>query len=198
MVEQRLLSDPIDAERMIVSARHAERLLLSPRCAPCFEEIYLMPAAGAAEADERHRAVRSCRSSRATAVLSAPAPLRRAMIERTAVRARPACRRSGDDRPVTDDEILDATGASFRPSSTCAIGAESDPMAVVPIRIAACMLCKDSTSPTRLMPNIVSANTNIPTIMIAEHITSLCIDPTNHNAKSERICSFNFRNHAHL
>ena len=53
-VEQRLLSDPLDAKRMIMSVRRAESFLLDPAVRDCFEEIYLMPLRGAAEADQRH------------------------------------------------------------------------------------------------------------------------------------------------
>ena len=47
---------------------------------------------------------------------------------------------------MSDEEILDATGASFHPTSTCAIGAESDPMAVATL-IVACMVFRDCALP---------------------------------------------------
>ena len=42
-VEQGFLSEPLDRQRMIISARFAHRLLLDPAVRSCFEEIYLMP-----------------------------------------------------------------------------------------------------------------------------------------------------------
>jgi hypothetical protein len=42
-VEQGFLSDPLDAQRMIIFARQAERFLLDPTLRRCFEDIYLMP-----------------------------------------------------------------------------------------------------------------------------------------------------------
>ena len=169
VVEQRLLSDPIDAKRMIISARHAERLLLEPAVRQCFEEIYLMPRQAPLKLINGTGLSGLAKAAGATAVLSAPAPLRRAMIG-AAIKPGRLVADQATTRPVTDDEILDATGASFHPSSTCAIGAESDPMAVVDPYCRVYAVQGLRVADASVMPNIVSANTNIPTIMIAERV----------------------------
>src|SRR5262249_18879258 len=73
-------------------------------------------------------------------------------------------------RPISDEEILDATGASFHPTSTCAIGAESDPMAVVDPYCRVYGVEGLRVADASVMPKIVSANTNMPTIMIAARV----------------------------
>ena len=73
-------------------------------------------------------------------------------------------------RPVSDEEILEATGASFHPASTCAIGAESDPLAVVDPHCRVYGVAGLRVADASVMPKIVSANTNMPTIMIAERV----------------------------
>ena len=64
-------------------------------------------------------------------MLVALAPLRRAVIGAAINPGRLVAAGETKIWPMSDEEILDATGASFHPTSTCAIGAESDPMAVV-------------------------------------------------------------------
>ena len=109
------------------------------------------------------------RAAGATAVLVAPAPLRRAVIG-AAIKPGRLVAAGETKRPMSDEEILDATGASFHPTSTCAIGAESDPMAVVD---PYCRVYGDQglrVADASVMPKIVTANTNMPTIMIAERV----------------------------
>ena len=72
--------------------------------------------------------------------------------------------------PMSDEEILDATGASFHPTSTCAIGAESDPMAVVDPYCRVYGVQGLRVADASVMPKIVTANTNMPTIMISERV----------------------------
>ena len=168
-VEQRLLSDPLDAKRMVMAVRHAESLLLDPAVRSCFQEIYLMPRLAPLRLINGTGLPGAAKAIGATAVLSAPAPLRRAMI---AWAIRPG-RLVADDasvHPMSDEEILDATGASFHPASTCAIGTADDPMAVVDAQCRVYGVEGLRVADASVMPKIVSANTNMPTIMIAERV----------------------------
>jgi choline dehydrogenase-like flavoprotein len=169
LVEQCLLADPLDAKRMIMSVRRAESLLLEPAVRQCFEEIYLMPRQAPLKLINGTGLAGVFKGAGATAVLAAPAPLRRAVI---GAAIKPGRLVAGDDtiRPVSDDEILEATGASFHPASTCAIGAESDPMAVVDPHCRVYGVAGLRVADASVMPKIVSANTNMPTIMIAERV----------------------------
>jgi len=73
-------------------------------------------------------------------------------------------------RPLTDDEILSASGTMFHPSCTCAIGRASDPMAVVDPQCRVYGVAGLRVADASVMPRVVSANTNMPTIMIGERV----------------------------
>lgn len=168
-VEQRLLSDPLDAKRMIMAVRHAERLLLDPAVRDCFEEIYLMPRQPPLRLINGVGVSGAAKAIGATAVLAAPAPLRRAMIG-AAIKPGRLVADDAATYAVSDDEILAASGASFHPSSTCAIGAVDNPLAVVDPECRVYGVDGLRVADASVMPQIVTANTNMPTIMIAERV----------------------------
>ncbi len=168
-VEQRLLSDPLDAKRMIMAVRHAERLLLDPAVRDCFEEIYLMPRQAPLRLINGVGLSGTAKAIGATAVLAAPAPLRRVMIG-AAIKPGRLVADEAATFPIPDDEVLAATGASFHPSSTCAIGAADNPMAVVDRECRVYGVQGVRVADASVMPQIVSANTNMPTIMIGERV----------------------------
>jgi choline dehydrogenase-like flavoprotein len=175
-VEQALLADPLDAKRMIMSVRYAERFLLDPAVRQCFEEIYLMPRQAPLKLINGTGLSGVAKAIGATAVLAAPAPLRRAMIG-AAIKPGRLVADEKTTHPISDDDILDATGASFHPASTCAIGAADDPMAVVDPQCRVYGVEGLRVADASVMPNIVSANTNIPTIMIAERVAEFMRRP---------------------
>jgi choline dehydrogenase-like flavoprotein len=175
-VEQRLLSDPLDAKRMIMSVRYAEHLLLDPAVRKCFDEIYLMPRQAPLKLINGTGLSGIAKAIGATAVLAAPAPLRRAMIG-AAIKPGRLVADGTSTYPISDDDILDATGASFHPASTCAIGAADDPMAVVDPQCRVYGVEALRVADASVMPNIVSANTNMPTIMIAERVAEFMRRP---------------------
>jgi choline dehydrogenase-like flavoprotein len=168
-VEQRLLSDPMDAKRMIMAVRHAERLLLDPAVRDCFEEIYLMPRQAPLRLINGVGMSGAAKAIGATAVLAAPARLRRAMIG-AAIKPGRVVADEAATYPMSDDEILAASGASFHPSSTCAIGTADNPLAVVDPECRVYGVHGLRVADASVMPQIVSANTNMPTIMIAERV----------------------------
>ena len=137
----------LDAKRMIMSVRRAESLLLEPAVRQCFEEIYLMPRQAPLKLINGTGLAGVFKAAGATAVLTAPTPLRSAVIDAA---IKPERLVASDDaiKPISDDEILAATGASFHPSSTCAIGAESGRWRWSSILIAACIVSRDCASPT--------------------------------------------------
>ncbi len=168
-VEQRLLSDPLDAKRMIMAVRHAERLLLDPAARDCFEEVYLMPRQPPLRLINGVGMSGAAKAIGAMAVLAAPAPLRRAMIG-AAIKPGRLVAAAAANYAVSDDEILAASGASFHPSSTCAIGGVDNPLAVVDPECRVYGVDGLRVADASVMPQIVSANTNMPTIMIAERV----------------------------
>jgi 5-(hydroxymethyl)furfural/furfural oxidase len=168
-VEQRLLSDPLDAQRMIMATRLAERLLLDPAVRDCFEEIYVMPRQAPLRLINGTGLSGAAKAIGATTVLAAPARLRRAAIG-AAIKPGRLYADEASVYPLSDDEILAASGAMFHPSSTCAIGAADDRMAVVDPHCRVYGVEGLRVADASVMPRVVSANTNIPTIMIAERV----------------------------
>ena len=72
--------------------------------------------------------------------------------------------------PISDEDILAATGSSFHPTSTCAIGAVDNPMAVVDPQCRVYGVDGLRVADNSVMPRIVSANTNTPALMIGERV----------------------------
>jgi choline dehydrogenase-like flavoprotein len=169
VVEQRLLAEDIDAKRMIISARLAESLLLEPAVRECFDDVYLMPRQAPLRLINDVGLAGLAKAAGATAVLAAPAPLRRAAIG-AAIKPGRLVADSARVYRVSDEDILRASGSSFHPSSTCAIGAADNPMAVVDPQCRVYGVEGLRVADNSVMPRIVSANTNTPAMMIGERV----------------------------
>ncbi len=168
-VEQRLLSDPRDAARMIMAARRAEELLLDPAVRACFGEVYVMPRRPPLKLINGSGVSGAAKAAAAMAVLAAPSRLRRIALGATIRPGRLITDGTSNHR-LSDEEILAASGAMFHPSATCAIGRETDPMAVVDAQCAVYGVEGLHIADTSVMPSIVSANTNLTAIMIGERV----------------------------
>jgi choline dehydrogenase-like flavoprotein len=168
-ISQCLLSDPRDAERMVMAARLAESLIADVLVRDCFDEAYLLPR------DPPLRLINglglggAIKGFAATAVLCSPALLRRAVVERVIRPGRLIVDQNGS-KPLAADEILAASGTMFHPSCTCAMGREGDETAVVDPRCRVYGVRGLRVADASVMPKVPSANTNFPTIMIAERV----------------------------
>jgi 5-(hydroxymethyl)furfural/furfural oxidase len=85
---------------------------------------------------------------------------------------------------VTIDELLEddhamtafvkrSVGGTWHPSGTCRMGASDDPLAVTDARGAVYGVEGLHVCDASLMPSIPRANTNVPTIMIAERVADV-------------------------
>ncbi len=166
-IQQRLLSDPRDAQRMIIAGRHAEGLLLDPSVRECFDEVYLMPRQAPMRLINGTGLSGAVKAAAATAALKLPAPLRRAMIG-AAIRPGRLVSGGTSTRRISDEEFVAASGAMFHPTSTCSIGAQDDPLAVVDPQCRVYGVEGLYVADASVMPKAPSANTNIPVIMVAE------------------------------
>ena len=166
-VSQRLLTDPRDARRMVIATRFAEELIYEKAVMGCFREAYLLPRDPPLRLINGTGALGALKAVAATAVLGSPSALRRAVINRAIQPGRLIADRRGNV-PLTEAEILAASGTMFHPSCTCAIGREDDRMAVVDPECRVYGVRGLRVADSSVMPSVPSANTNIPTIMIAE------------------------------
>ena len=82
---------------------------------------------------------------------------------------------------ITSDEALDAfvrdkTDTAYHPSSTCKMGSEKDPMAVVDNKMRVFGMQNLRVVDASVMPSVTTGNLNAPTIMIAEKAADIILD----------------------
>jgi 5-(hydroxymethyl)furfural/furfural oxidase len=75
--------------------------------------------------------------------------------------------------PASDAELIAAAAPMAHPSGTCAIGPESNNMAVVDPHCRVYGVENLRVVDASVMPRVPSANTNLPTIMVAERAAEL-------------------------
>ena len=103
----------------------------------------------------------------AEAAANSPSFLRRSIFGRAFKSGAPVAYRGGG-REITDLQILSAISPMGHPVGTCAMGPASNPMAVVDEAFRVHGIDNLFVADASVMPTIPSANTNLPTIMLAE------------------------------
>jgi len=168
----RLLSDERDAARLVTAGRYAETLLLEPAVRQTYRELYLLPKEAPLQRFN-HRGMRGDMTAvLASAIIDAPASLRRLAIGRAIAPGRLVADR-GHHAPLSPTEILAAAAPMFHPVGTCAIGRADDPRAVVDAECRVYGVRGLRVVDASIMPRIPSANTNLPTLMVAERAADL-------------------------
>jgi 5-(hydroxymethyl)furfural/furfural oxidase len=167
-----MLEDPRDPPRMLKAARFAESLLLSDGVAAAHTDAFLLPPVMSLQQFNRAGVSGGLMGIAIKAVLNAPPALTRAILGR---RIRPGRWIANRHRraPPSDAELLAAAAPMAHPSGTCAIGAASDPMAVVDPYCRVHGVENLRVIDASVMPCVPSANTNLPTIMVAERAAAL-------------------------
>jgi 5-(hydroxymethyl)furfural/furfural oxidase len=168
----RLLSDPRDTERMTIAARFAQQLLFDPAVAASYREALLVPRDPPLRQIHAPGLAGAAKVILASAVLRAPTPLRR-MLLREAIRPGRLLDERDRERPLAESEIRATATPMFHPSGTCAIGAADDPCAVVDSACRVHGIANLRVVDASIMPRIPSANTNLPTLMLAERAADL-------------------------
>lgn len=168
-VDQRLLSDPRDAARMLLAARYAENLIYDRALKDCYEEAFLLPRDAPLRLINDTGLSGALKAAGAAAVLGGPAALRRAAIG-SAIRPGRLIADAASNKPLSDGEIIASSGTMFHPSGTCAIGSADNRMAVVDPECRVYGVQGLRVADASVMPCVPSANTNIPAIMIAERV----------------------------
>lgn len=171
-VDFRLLSDPRDFERLKEAFWLGARTLLDPmmrsRTGPAFPASYSPRVAAVGAPGAVNRLQRGLLAG----LLDAAGPLRESLVRNVITLGITL------DELLRDDRALSAfvganVGGVWHASGTCRMGRVTDPLAVTDGAgrvhgISGLRVCDAS-----LMPAIPRANTNVPTIMLAERIADL-------------------------
>ena len=159
-VDFRLLSDPLDRERLLVAARFARELLADEAVRGTVLETFVLPANPPIRALNAPGISAAILNTLLAAVIDSGGPLRRHALELGIGRGRLL---SGFRSGAQFDEcVLASATPMFHPVGTCAIGTVVDPQ--LRVRGVQGLYVADAS----VMPVIPRANTNIPTLMAAE------------------------------
>src|SRR5262245_29629964 len=106
------------------------------------------------------------------AVLNPPAPVSRQLSGRV-IRPGRSFANKHKKHELSDEELLAAAAPMAHPVGSCSIGRADNPMAVVDPSCRVYGLSNLRVVDASVMPRVPSANTNLPTIMIAERVAHL-------------------------
>jgi choline dehydrogenase-like flavoprotein len=167
-IEFNFLSDPRDAPRALKASRLAEALVRADEVAAEYGEAYLLPAGLAVNQFHRRGLMGALLGKAAQIALDAPPPLRRFLVQRALAGMKPlvSCGRAVD---LSDEDLLNSLAPMGHPAGSCAMGRPDDPMAVVDSEHKVMGVGNLFVVDASVMPHIPSANTNLPTMMLAEH-----------------------------
>lgn len=164
----RFMSDPTDPPRMVKSARLSEQLLSHPDVASQYNEAFLLPGALAVKQFNRPGWLGQVFSRAAELAANSPGPLRRAIFRQAFGSGDPVVKDGKRGRAISDDDVLSSISPMGHPVGTCAMGLERNPMAVVDGHFRVHGMDNLFVVDASVMPAITSANTNLPTLMLAE------------------------------
>lgn len=171
-IDFRLLDDPRDAPRMVQAARLVEALLAAPEFAGSYHDAFVLPPVMAANQFNRSGVLGNLISLGAKVALNSPPDLSRRLLGRALRPGKWVANRRGQRR-LSDDEILGAVAPMGHVVSTCRMGHSNDPDAVVDTRCRVIGLEGLRIVDASIMPSVPSANTSLPTIMVAEKAADL-------------------------
>jgi len=171
-IEFRLFEDPRDPPRMLVAARFAEALLCAPGVTATYNDAFLLPPVMSLHQFNRPGVIGDVLAVAAKTVLNAPAPVSRHIIGRV-IRPGRWFANKHKRHELSDEELLAAAAPMAHPVGTCSIGRADDPMAVVDPSCRVYGLSNLRVVDASVMPRVPSANTNLPTIMVAERAADL-------------------------
>jgi 5-(hydroxymethyl)furfural/furfural oxidase len=167
-----MLEDPLDPPRMLKAARFAESLLFSDGVAAAYSDAFLMPPVMSLQQFNRTGVAGRAMALAIKAVLNAPPIVTRGILAR---RLRPGRWIGNRHRRAlaSDAELIAAAAPMAHPAGTCAMGAAGNPMAVVDPHCRVYGIENLRVVDASVMPRLPSANTNLPTIMVAERAAAL-------------------------
>ena len=169
IVEFNLLSDRRDLERLMDAFRRAGRMQQSPALQAATSDPFPASYSDRVKKVGRVTARNRIITTMLARLLDGPAALRRVLIDKFIVEG------FRFDELMHDDDALEAfirraAIGVWHASCTCRMGAESDPMAVTDAAGRVRGLTGLRVVDASLFPVVPCANTNFPTLMVAEKI----------------------------
>jgi 5-(hydroxymethyl)furfural/furfural oxidase len=157
---------------MLIAARFAEALLCAPGVVLTYTDAFLLPPVMSLHQFNRPGIVGDILAMATKAVLNAPAAVSREIIDRV-IRPGRWFANAHRKHELSDEELLAAAAPMAHPVGTCTIGKADNPMAVVDRSCRVYGISNLRVVDASIMPRIPSANTNLPTIMVAERAADL-------------------------
>ncbi|MET3227980.1 UNVERIFIED_ORG: 5-(hydroxymethyl)furfural/furfural oxidase [Burkholderia sp. 1263] len=168
-VDFNMLSDPRDLERLKLALRFGASTLADPMMAQ--HRATLLPSSYSPRVASVAvpGAWNALQRGTLSALLDIAGPLRGWLVRRVVTQGVTLDDLLADDQALTRF-VTRSVGGTWHPSGTCRMGAADDPLAVCDARGAVYGVDGLYVCDASLMPSIPCANTNVPTIMIAERI----------------------------
>jgi 5-(hydroxymethyl)furfural/furfural oxidase len=171
-IDFRFLSDPRDPPRMLKAARYAEGLLREAAVVETYEDAFLLPPVLSLYQFNKPGLSGALFAAGSKVVLAAPRAVKRRVLERVIHPGRWVANAKRQS-VVTDAELLAAAAPMGHVSSTCAIGRPDAPLSVVDPECRVYGVGNLRVVDASVMPSVPTANTNLPTTMVAERAAEL-------------------------
>jgi 5-(hydroxymethyl)furfural/furfural oxidase len=171
-VDFAMLSDSRDLERLKLALRLGARTLAAPSMAAHRGTVFPSSYSPRVAAVAVPGAWNALQRGALSLLLDIAGPLRASLVRRVVTQGVTLNELLADDAALTQF-ITRSVGGTWHPSGTCRMGAADDPLAVTDAHGAVYGVEGLYVCDASLMPSIPCANTNVPTIMIAERIADL-------------------------
>jgi 5-(hydroxymethyl)furfural/furfural oxidase len=167
-VRFRMLTDPLDFERMVEGLRLALELMRDSRVRPVRHELFAAGYSGIVRRLNKPGVVNEVVTRALAAGLDGPGIVRRTMINYGIAGGDADENRMGSEQWL-ETTIRRHTFGTYHPSGTCRMGGADDPGAVIDADCSVFGVDGLSVVDASVMPTVTRGNTNIPVTMIAEH-----------------------------
>jgi 5-(hydroxymethyl)furfural/furfural oxidase len=174
LVDLNLLDDPRDLTRMIAAVRLLAGLVVHPALNAAASDFFPASFSPRIKRLSQFNRANGLLAAILGAALDVPPMLRHFVIKRFLLNGTAFGEVIADDRALADF-VRGSVFGVWHPTGTCRIGNPSDPNAVVDPTGRVIGVENLYVSDASLMPRLPTANTNIPTIMIAEKISDTLI-----------------------
>ncbi|WP_433695582.1 GMC family oxidoreductase [Paraburkholderia phenoliruptrix] len=171
-VDFAMLSDARDLERLKLALRFGAQTLAAPTMAVHRDTLFPSSYSPRVAAVAVPGAWNALQRGALSALLDIAGPLRASLVRRVVTQGVTLDQLLADDTALTQF-VTRSVGGTWHPSGTCRMGAADDPLAVTDACGAVYGVDGLHVGDASLMPSIPCANTNVPTIMIAERIADL-------------------------